>query len=123
MEITQPLHRAMQLTPDRTYTVLGNRERTVAESGGPHRPPRRRAASPRRRGRRPGRRSCRSTPTSSTRRCSAIPWAGGVVVPVNYRWSPAEIAFSLDECDVAILLVDDMFLGPRRADPGAATRV
>ena len=41
----------------------------------------------------------------------AIPWAGGAVVPVNFRWSPAEIAFSLDECGVAILLVDDMFLG------------
>ena len=32
MEITQPLHRALQLTPDRTITVFGDRIRTVAES-------------------------------------------------------------------------------------------
>ena len=32
MEITQPLHRALQLTPDRTITVFGDRTRTVAES-------------------------------------------------------------------------------------------
>ena len=111
MEITQPLHRAMQLTPDQTSTVLGTRERTVAESARSHRPPRRRADRPRRASRTIGSASCRSTPTSSTRRCSRCPWAGGAVVPVNYPLEPREIAFSLDECGVAILLVDDMFLG------------
>ena len=49
----------------------------------------------------------------------AVPWAGGVVTPVNVRWSPAEIAFSLEDAGVEILLVDDAFLGllpeiPRR---------
>lgn len=36
-------------------------------------------------------------------------WAGGVVNPVNIRWTPAEIAYSLDDCDTRILLVDDAF--------------
>ena len=39
-----------------------------------------------------------------------IPWAGGVVAPVNYRWSAAEIAYSLEECGVSVLIVDDAFL-------------
>lgn len=36
-------------------------------------------------------------------------WAGGVINPVNVRWSPKEIAFSLDDCDTQILFVDDVF--------------
>ncbi|MEO8385536.1 MAG: AMP-binding protein, partial [Betaproteobacteria bacterium] len=36
-------------------------------------------------------------------------WAGGAVNPVNFRWSAAEIAYSLDDCDTRILLVDDQF--------------
>lgn len=36
-------------------------------------------------------------------------WAGGVVNPINIRWTPAEIAYSLDDCDTRILLIDDAF--------------
>ncbi|WP_077034886.1 long-chain-fatty-acid--CoA ligase [Pelomonas sp. KK5] len=36
-------------------------------------------------------------------------WAGGVVNPVNTRWNPREIAYSLDDCETRILLVDDTF--------------
>jgi long-chain acyl-CoA synthetase len=36
-------------------------------------------------------------------------WAGGALNPVNIRWSPAEIAFSLDDCDTRILLIDKSF--------------
>lgn len=36
-------------------------------------------------------------------------WGGGAVNPVNTRWSVAEIAYSLDDCDTRILLVDDHF--------------
>lgn len=36
-------------------------------------------------------------------------WAGGALNPVNTRWSPAEVAFSLDDCNTGILLVDDEF--------------
>jgi len=37
-------------------------------------------------------------------------WGGGVLNPVNIRWSVAEIVFSLDDCDTGILIVDDHFL-------------
>jgi long-chain acyl-CoA synthetase len=36
-------------------------------------------------------------------------WGGGAVNPVNIRWSAAEIAYSLDDCDTRILLVDERF--------------
>lgn len=39
----------------------------------------------------------------------AVPWAGCVVTPVNVRWSPAEIAYSLVDSQTDILLVDDAF--------------
>jgi acyl-CoA synthetase (AMP-forming)/AMP-acid ligase II len=38
-------------------------------------------------------------------------WAGGVINPVNVRWNPKEVAYSLDDCDTRILLVDDHFKG------------
>ena len=38
-------------------------------------------------------------------------WAGGVVNPVNIRWSAAEVAYSLDDCDTRILIVDDAYAG------------
>ncbi|RYZ12874.1 MAG: long-chain-fatty-acid--CoA ligase [Comamonadaceae bacterium] len=36
-------------------------------------------------------------------------WAGAVVNPVNVRWTAAEVALSLDDCDTRVLLVDDHF--------------
>jgi acyl-CoA synthetase (AMP-forming)/AMP-acid ligase II len=40
----------------------------------------------------------------------AVPWAGAATNPVNTRWSAAEIAYSLDDCDTKLLLIDDPFL-------------
>jgi acyl-CoA synthetase (AMP-forming)/AMP-acid ligase II len=37
-------------------------------------------------------------------------WLGAVVNPINIRWSPAEIAYSLEDSGTAVLLVDDTFL-------------
>ena len=31
-------------------------------------------------------------------------WAGGVINPINVRWTPAEIAYSLNDCDTRILI-------------------
>ena len=39
----------------------------------------------------------------------AVPWAGGVIVPVNYRWSAAEIAYSLNDSGTTLLFVDREF--------------
>lgn len=36
-------------------------------------------------------------------------WAGAVINPVNIRWSAKEIAYSLDDCDTKLLLVDEHF--------------
>jgi long-chain acyl-CoA synthetase len=35
----------------------------------------------------------------------AVPWAGGVLTPLNARWSMAENAFAIDDCQPAVVLV------------------
>ncbi len=40
----------------------------------------------------------------------AVPWADAVLNPVNIRWSAAEIVYSLDDSETAVLIVDDTFL-------------
>ncbi len=40
----------------------------------------------------------------------AIPWAGAVLNPVNTRWSPQEIAYSLVDCQSDTLIVDEHFV-------------
>lgn len=39
----------------------------------------------------------------------AVPWADAVVNPVNYRWSLAEIVYSLEDSETRVLLVDDNY--------------
>jgi acyl-CoA synthetase (AMP-forming)/AMP-acid ligase II len=108
MEITQTLHRALQLSPDRPNTVLGSRVRTVAESADRIA---RLAGALTSLGAQPDDRIAVVSLNSDIfhEALLGIPWAGCAVVPVNYRWSAAEIALSLAECDVTILIVDDTF--------------
>ncbi|MGP3533170.1 long-chain-fatty-acid--CoA ligase [Microbacterium sp. RD1] len=40
-----------------------------------------------------------------------IAWADAMIVPVNFRWSVPEMAYSLEETDVEVLLVGDAFVG------------
>jgi acyl-CoA synthetase (AMP-forming)/AMP-acid ligase II len=40
----------------------------------------------------------------------AVWWLGAVVNPVNIRWSPLEIAYSLEDCGTSLLVVDDAML-------------
>ena len=40
----------------------------------------------------------------------AIPWAGGVVVPLNTRLAEADLLFMVANCDAAVLCVDAAFL-------------
>ncbi|NKB60080.1 MAG: long-chain-fatty-acid--CoA ligase [Alphaproteobacteria bacterium] len=40
----------------------------------------------------------------------AVPWAGGVFVPVNIRLAPPEVAFWLNDSGTEILFIDDNFL-------------
>lgn len=37
-------------------------------------------------------------------------WAGGVINPINTRWSSQEIAFSMIDCDTCVLFIDDNFM-------------
>jgi acyl-CoA synthetase (AMP-forming)/AMP-acid ligase II len=108
MQVTQALHRLLQQEPDRPLTIHNARVRTVAESadrvarlagalgsagvGG---------------GDRVGMLSLNSDRFHEF--LLAVPWAGAVVNPVNIRWSPAEIAYSLVDCDTRVLAVDDAF--------------
>ena len=108
MYLTQSLHRALQQNPARIATIFGDRVRTVAESvdriarlGG----------------------ALRSLGVEAGDRVAllglnsdryheyffAVPWIGAVVNPVNIRWSPAEIAYSLLDSQTRVLLVDDAF--------------
>lgn len=38
-----------------------------------------------------------------------VPWADGILNPVNTRWSVAEVVYSLDDSRSSILIVDDTF--------------
>ncbi|SAK59517.1 AMP-dependent synthetase and ligase [Caballeronia temeraria] len=40
----------------------------------------------------------------------AVWWGGGVLNPVNIRWSVPEIVYSLDDCDTGLLFIDDHFM-------------
>ena len=52
-------------------------------------------------------------------------WGGGALNPINIRWSPAEVAFSLDDCQTEILLVDDQYAswGPELRERSKCLRV
>lgn len=39
----------------------------------------------------------------------AVPWAGGVLNPVNIRLAPPEIAYALNDSGSSVLFVDDAF--------------
>ena len=39
----------------------------------------------------------------------SVPWAGGIVVPINIRLAPPEIIFTLNDSETKILVVDDAF--------------
>jgi len=106
--LTQALHRSVQQTPDRVATVFGDRVRTYAEQA---ERVARLAGSLRGLGVQDGERVA-ILGLNSDRYAEllfAVPWANGVLNPVNVRWSPAEIVYSLSESGTGILFVDDTF--------------
>jgi acyl-CoA synthetase (AMP-forming)/AMP-acid ligase II len=110
MYLTQPLHRAVQQTPDAINSVYRDRALT-------HRQVRDRVAriagGLRARGVRTGSRVGLLSLNTDTffHTCLAIAWADAVVVPLNTRWSVKEMSYALHEADVEVLLADDPFLG------------
>ena len=108
MNLTQGLHRAAQRDPHGISTICGPRVRTHAETVDRVA---RLAGALRGLGLGDGDRAAILSQASDRygEFAAATVWAGGVVVPVNTRWSVPEIADSLVEVDARILVVDDSF--------------
>ena len=108
MYLTQGLHRSLRHSPDEPATIFGDRVRSIAEQAD-------------RVARLAG--GLRSLGVSDGERVAilglnsdryvdlllAIPWANGMVNPLNIRWHPSEMAYALRDSDTSILVVDDTF--------------
>lgn len=105
MQLTQGIHRAVQLHPDKVALVCGNR--SVVWSAFAHRVARL-AGAFRARGVTPGDRVAMIANNSDryVEFYFATLWAGGVLVPINTRWSPNEMAACIDDCEPVLLLCD-----------------
>src|SRR5437016_718152 len=109
MQLTQPIRRAMQIHPGRIATIQGTRRHTWSEFG-------QRVASLagalRERGLAPDGRLALLAMNSDRYQEAfyASMWAGGMVVPINFRFSLVEIVYCLNDCGTEILIVDDTFL-------------
>lgn len=108
MYLTQGLHRCMQQTPDRRATVFHGRARTFREQ---YERVARLAGALQALGMAPGDRVSMLALNSDRyiEYLLGVWWGGGVLNPVNIRWSAPEIAYSFDDCDTGILIVDDRF--------------
>ena len=108
MYMTQALHRWAAADPDRISTVYGPRSRTYAETLDRVA---RLAAGLRNSGVDTGDRVAILALNSDryVESVYAVPWAGAVLNPVNIRWSPAEMAYSLADSQTTVLIVDDLF--------------
>jgi acyl-CoA synthetase (AMP-forming)/AMP-acid ligase II len=108
MYLTQSLHRSLQQNPDRPATIYRDRVRTVAESVDriAHL-----AGALAALGVQPGDRVGILALNSDRYHeyLYAVAWVGAALNPVNIRWNPAEIAYSLRESDTRVLFVDDAF--------------
>jgi acyl-CoA synthetase (AMP-forming)/AMP-acid ligase II len=108
MELTQVLHRAVQQWPDTTATVFADRTRTWRESSARVA---RLAGGLLELGVRSGDRVALLSSNSDIYHefILAACWAGAVFVPINTRWSPREIGFSIKDSEARVLLVDETF--------------
>jgi long-chain acyl-CoA synthetase len=114
MYLTQGLHRSLQQNPDRLAITFKARRRTFREFADHVA---RLAAALRGLGMAEGDRVGMLALNSDRylEYVMGVWWGGGVLNPVNTRWSAPEIAYSLDDCDTRILIVDDHFVDTARA--------
>ena len=108
MQLTQGLHRSLQQGPDETAVIFSDRRRTVREVAGRVA---RFAAALRELGVAPGDRVGILALNSDRYHeyLLAVPWADAVLVPLNVRWSAAEIAYALADSGTRVLLADGAF--------------
>ncbi|MEU5975519.1 long-chain fatty acid--CoA ligase [Streptomyces sp. NPDC047315] len=109
MYLTQSLHRAVLQAPDLPMTVYRDRSRTAREVADRVA---RLAGGLRGLGVAEGDRVAILAMNSDRypETFFAAWWTGAMVNPVNVRWSPAEIAYSLQDSGSEVLLIDDAFL-------------
>jgi long-chain acyl-CoA synthetase len=108
MYITQGLKRAVQVNAQGIATIDGERQRTWAEFGGRVA---KLAGALQGLGLKTGDRLA-ILALNSDRYLEyffAVPWAGGVIVPLNTRLAPPELAYMLNDTAAEILVVDDTF--------------
>lgn len=109
MYLTRALHRSLQQQPDQVVTIFRGRHRTYREFGDRVA---RLAGGLQALGMQPGDRIGILAQNSDRylEYAMAAWWGGGVLNPVNVRWSVPEVVYSLDDCDTGILVIDDQFL-------------
>ncbi len=108
MNITHGLRRALQINPNGLATVYGQRRRDWGELG---ERVTRLAGGLRTRGVRDGDRIAVLSFNSDRylELYLATGWAGGVIVPLNIRWSALENEDALRDCRASVLVVDKAF--------------
>ena len=114
MFLTHSLHKGLQERPQATALVCGDRRKSFAIFADRVS---RLAGALRRLGVKPGDRVA-MLGVNSDRYAEyfyATWWAGGVVNPVNVRWSSKEIAYSLDDSATEVLLFDENFAAEAQA--------
>ncbi|MNQ78348.1 Long-chain-fatty-acid--CoA ligase [compost metagenome] len=109
MHLTQCLQRSLQQTPEQIVSIFGERRHTYRQFG---ERVARLAGALCHLGMAPGDRVGMLALNSDRylEYMMGVWWGGGVLNPVNTRWSVAEIVYSLDDCDTRLFIVDDQFL-------------
>ncbi|PBJ02722.1 long-chain-fatty-acid--CoA ligase [Pseudomonas sp. ACN5] len=108
MYMTQCLQRTLQQNPVQLATVFGDRRRTYRQFGDRVA---RLAGALQSLGMTAGDRVGMLALNSDRylEYIMGVWWGGGVLNPVNIRWSVQEIVYSLDDCSTGILIVDEHF--------------
>jgi len=108
MQITSILRRAAQVNPNGTATICKDRQQTWAQMQDRVA---RLAGALQSLGMKTGDRVALLSLNSDRfiEYYFASVWGGGVMMPMNVRWAPAESAYALNDAGAEILLVDDAF--------------
>lgn len=122
MSMTLALQRSIQATPERVATVFHARRQSFREFGDRVA---RLAGALQATGMKAGDRvGMLGVNSDRWLEClMGVWWAGGVLNPVNTRWSMPEILYSLDDSDTSILVIDDHFLNRVEGIRATAKRV